>query len=93
MPVPAGAIVEFLFKRSRSAMARRTLNLSQHVVQLVFELAEDGESFSAAASRLIQAGARVAGTKKRPRDVASGEGAPDLGRMAERYLRETVPAR
>ncbi|MGZ6536536.1 MAG: hypothetical protein ACXVEG_11995 [Actinomycetota bacterium] len=74
-------------------MARRTLNLPDSVVQLVREHADEHESFSAAASRLIQAGARVSGTKKRPRYVATGKGPRDLGRLAERYLRETVSSR
>ena len=74
-------------------MARRTLNIPDSVVALVIDHAEEGESFSAAASRLIQAGARAGGTRKRPRYVASGSGPRDLGRLAEDYLRETVSAR
>lgn len=74
-------------------MARRTLNLPDSVEALVREKALEGESFSAAASRLIQEGARGRGARKAPRYVASGEGPRDLGRMAERYLRRPVPAR
>ncbi|MGZ6494238.1 MAG: hypothetical protein ACXVEX_13085 [Actinomycetota bacterium] len=74
-------------------MARRTLNLPESVVQLVQERAREGESFSAAASRLIEAGARATSARKRPRYVASGEGPTDLGRAAERYLREPVASR
>jgi hypothetical protein len=86
-------IVAFIPMRSARTVARRTLNLPEAVVDLVLEQAEEGESFSAAASRLIQAGARAGGTRKSPRYVASGNGPRDLGRLAERYLRETVRAR
>ena len=54
---------------------------------------DPGESFSAAVARLIDAGARSLRGGKRPSYVASGEGPEDLGRMAERYLRELVTAR
>lgn len=74
-------------------MARRTLSLPDSVEELVREQAEEGESFSAAAARLIQAGSRAGGLKKVPRYVASGTGPRDLGRMAEKYLRQPKTAR
>lgn len=74
-------------------MARRTLSLPDSVEAMVRERADEGESFSAAAARLIQAGARAGGGKRVPRYVASGKGPRDLGRMAERYLREPKTAR
>ena len=74
-------------------MARRTLSLPDSVEELIRERADEGESFSAAAARLILAGARASGEKKAPRYVASGKGPRDLGRMAERYLREPTTAR
>lgn len=74
-------------------MARRTLSLPDSIEELVRERAKEGESFSAAAVRLIQAGARAGGHKKAPRYVASGKGPRDLGRMAERYLREPTTER
>jgi len=74
-------------------MARRTVNLPDNVEEVVRELANEGESFSAAVARLIDAGARSLRGGKRPSYVASGEGPEDLGRMAERYLRELVTAR
>jgi hypothetical protein len=74
-------------------MARRTLSLPDSVEELVREKAAEGESFSAAAARLILAGARAGGKKRAPRYVASGKGPRDLGRMAERYLREPTTAR
>lgn len=77
----------------RLEMARRTLSLPDSVEELVRDKSEKGESFSAAAARLIQAGARAGGDKKAPRYVASGKGPRDLGRMAERYLREPTTAR
>ncbi len=74
-------------------MVRRTVNLPESVEATVRELAEDGESFSAAVARLIDAGARSLRGARRPSYVASGEGPEDLGRLAERYLRELVTTR
>ena len=74
-------------------MARRTLNLPDSVDALVRESLLDGESFSAAATRLIEAGAKAGGKARRPRYVASGEGPVDLGRLAEEYLRELISVR
>ncbi len=72
---------------------RRTVNLPDSVEALVRQCGEDGESFSATVSRLIEAGARSLRGRRRPSYVASGEGPEDLGRMAEKYLRELVSAR
>jgi len=69
-------------------MGRRTVNLPEGVEGLVRELAREGESFSAAVARLIEAGAKGQGTSRRPGYVASGEGPDDLGRRAEHYLRD-----
>ena len=69
-------------------MVRRTVSLPDGVDSLVRELAHDGESFSAAVARLVEAGARSLQSGKPPRYVASGDGPKDLGRRAERYLRE-----
>ena len=74
-------------------MARRTINLPQAVEDLARESARDGESFSATVTRLIEQGARAERGARRPRYVAAGEGDTDLGRAAERYLRELVDAR
>ena len=74
-------------------MARRTVNLPDNVEVVVRELANEGESFSAAVARLIEAGARSMRGRKPPSYVGSGEGPEDLGRRAERYLRELVRAR
>lgn len=74
-------------------MARRTLSLPDSIETLVRENAQPGESFSAAAARLIQEGARGRGHRKPPRYVSSGQGPRDLGRLAEQYLREPVSAR
>jgi hypothetical protein len=71
-------------------MARRTINLPEPTEALVHELAQDGESFSAAASRLIEAGARSVRGARPPSYVASGEGPEDLGVRAEDYLRAPV---
>jgi hypothetical protein len=74
-------------------MARRTINLPDSVEALAREHAENGESFSATVARLIEAGARATTGRRAPRYVASGEGPRELGRLAERYLRELVTAR
>ena len=72
------------------SMARRTINLPEPTEALVRELAHDGESFSAAVSRLIEAGARSMRGPSRPTYVASGDGPEDLGARAEDYLRAPV---
>jgi hypothetical protein len=74
-------------------MARRTLSLPDSIEALVRDNARAGESFSAAASRLIQQGVRLTAGRRAPRYVASGQGPSDLGRLAEHYLREPVSAR
>lgn len=74
-------------------MARRTVNLPESVEALARSAAEEGESFSETVSRLIEAGARVTQGRRRPSYVGAGEGPDDLGRDAERYLRELVTAR
>jgi hypothetical protein len=74
-------------------MARRTVNLPDAVEARARELAREGESFSATVTRLIEEGARAVDGPRRPRYVGSGEGPTDLGRRAERYLREVVEAR
>jgi hypothetical protein len=74
-------------------MARRTVNLPESTDALVRELANEDESFSAAVTRLVEAGARSLGRARSPRYVAAGEGPEDLGRRAEHYLRELATSR
>ena len=74
-------------------MVRRTVSLPQSVDELVRERAQEGESFSAAVARLVRQGAAAERGRKRPRYVGSGRGPTDLGRRAERYLRELIVAR
>ena len=69
-------------------MVRRTITLPETIDTVVRETSDEGESFSAAVTRLIEAGVRSQGESRRPRYIASGEGPDDLGRRAERYLRE-----
>ncbi|MGH3443500.1 MAG: hypothetical protein ACRDUY_15940 [Nitriliruptorales bacterium] len=71
-------------------MVRRTVNLPDAVDEQVREAAGDGESYSAAVSRLVEAGVRATRGGRRPAWVGSGEGPEDLGRRAEEYLREPV---
>jgi hypothetical protein len=84
-------IVVFILEEA--GVARRTLNIPDSVEALVREQCLEGESFSAAATRLILAGAQAAGVRKPPRYVGSGSGPRDLGLMAESYLRAPVVAR
>lgn len=74
-------------------MARRTLSLTNKIEELVLDQANEGESFSAAAARLIEAGAVALKGRRRPRYVASGDGPEDLGELAEKYLREVLTTR
>jgi hypothetical protein len=74
-------------------VARRTVNLPDSVEALARDAAESGESFSATVSRLIERGVLASRGPSAPRYVGSGDGPDDLGRAAERYLREPVKAR
>jgi hypothetical protein len=69
-------------------MARRTVYLPESVEKLAREAAHPGESFSAAVSRLIEAGVRATRGLRVPSYVGSAEGPGDLGINAEKYLRE-----
>jgi hypothetical protein len=82
-----------VFIRFWSRMARRTINLPDGVDELARRLAREGESFSATVARLIEQGASAEHGRRPPRYVGSGAGPEDLGRMAERYLRDLVEAR
>jgi hypothetical protein len=72
-------------------LVRRTVNLPDAVDEQVREAAEEGESYSAAVTRLLQLGVEAAGRTRQPRWIGSGDGPRDLGRRAEEYLREPVP--
>ena len=74
-------------------MARRTVNLPEAIETIAREAANEGESFSATVSRLIDEGARATRGPRRPSYVGSGSGPAELGLRAERYLRELVEAR
>jgi hypothetical protein len=71
-------------------MGRRTIYLPPSVEALVEEMSRRRESFSAAVARLVEAGARAQHGPRRPSWVGSGEGPEDLGRRADRYLRQLV---
>ena len=70
---------------------RRTIHISQGTEELVRDLADEGESFSAAVARLIEAGAAASGQGREPGyvGIAAGDG-DEFGRKAEEYLRELV---
>ena len=70
-------------------MPRRTIHISEGTEELVRALAEEGESFSAAVTRLIEAGVAASGEGQVPSYVGIAEGDGDeFGRRAEEYLRE-----
>jgi hypothetical protein len=74
-------------------MLRRTINIPDTLDAQVRELAHEDESFSAAMVRLVEAGIRNQGKRRRPSYVASGAGPEDLSERAELYLKELVQAR
>ena len=72
-------------------MVRRTVSLPESTDALVRELAEEGESFSAAVTRLLEAGAAALKSGRRPSWIGSVEGPGDeIGLKAEEYLREII---
>ena len=73
-------------------MPRRTVSLPSAVDELVHEIAEDGESYSATVARLLEAGARATRAGRRPKYVGSGRsgGPRDLARHYERYVAEAL---
>jgi len=73
---------------------RRTVSLPQSVDDLVHRVAEEGESYSAAVARLVEAGARATRTAARPRYVGSAAnlGPRDFARHYERYVDEALAA-
>lgn len=73
-------------------MPRRTVSLPKAVDDVVREIAEkDGQSYSAAVARLIEAGARALRRGRAPSYIGAFSGGPrDFGLRAERYLREAA---
>jgi hypothetical protein len=71
-------------------MVRRTISLSASVDEKIRKVAEDEGSYSAAVARLVEEGAKRTGKNDRPSWIGSGDGPRDLGRNAEKYLREPV---
>jgi hypothetical protein len=74
-------------------MVRKTITMPESTVNLVRESARDGESFSAAVTRLIEEGARLVAEGRVPSYVGSAEGPGDMGIRAEEYLREIFAGR
>lgn len=71
-------------------MARRTVSLPDNTEALVRRMAHDGESFSAAVARLIEAGAKSLEGRRSVSYIGAGDGPEELGRKAEAYLKELV---
>jgi hypothetical protein len=71
-------------------MVRRTISLPASVDEKIRKIAEEEGSYSAAVARLVEEGAKRAGKTERASWIGSGEGPRDLGRNAEKYLREPV---
>ena len=61
--------------------------MSEAVDRLIRQRVAEEGSYSAAVARLVEAGTRTLGRKSVPPYVATGDGPPDLGIAAERYLR------
>ncbi len=74
-------------------MARRTVSLPDNTEALVRRMAHEGESFSAAVARLIEAGAKSLAGRRSASYVGAGEGPEELGRKTETYLEELVSSR
>jgi hypothetical protein len=79
-----------MFIPEEGRMVRRTVSLPDAVDERVRAAAEEGESYSAAVARLLDAGLAMNEGASRPAWVGSGEGPDDLGRRAEEYLRDPV---
>jgi hypothetical protein len=74
-------------------VVRRTVSLPDAVDERIRLAAEEGESYSAAVTRLVEEGLRAEeGRGHRPAWIGSGDGPTDLGRRAEEYLRHPTPA-
>lgn len=71
-------------------MVRRTISLPTAIDDKIRRIAEEEGSYSAAVARLVEEGAKRTGREPRPGWIGSGEGPSDLGRNAEKYLREPV---
>jgi hypothetical protein len=72
-------------------MVRRTVSLPESTDALVRELAEEGESFSAAVTRLIEAGASANRGGNRLGYIGSGEGPGDeIASRADEIVREII---
>ncbi|CAN5561785.1 hypothetical protein BH20ACT23_BH20ACT23_30180 [soil metagenome] len=71
-------------------MARRTVSLPDSTEALVRRVANDGESFSATVTRLIEAGAKSLEGRRSVSYVGAGKGPEELGRKAEAYLEDLV---
>lgn len=76
-------------------MARRTLHIPDDVEALIRANAREGESYSAAACRLIVEGARRTGKRIPPEFVAIGstDVPADLARRVQHYIRHPVEMR
>jgi hypothetical protein len=69
-------------------MLRRTITIPESTEKLVRDLTLEGESFSAAVTRLIQLGALASEGRRVPSYVGIAEGPSDLSLRAEEYLRD-----
>jgi hypothetical protein len=86
-----GMISTFILPTMPHEMPRRTIHIPESTEKRVRALADEGESFSAAVTRLLEAGAAAVEGKGVPRYVGTGDredGPTDLGRRAEHYLQE-----
>ena len=86
-----GMMLAFILPSMAKRMPRRTIYITESTERRVRALAREGESFSAAVTRLLEAGAAEVEGERVPSYVGVGDGPPDeLGRKVEQYLRELV---
>lgn len=76
-------------------MVRRTISIPKAIDDLVSDAADDEESYSAAAARLIEAGARALKKGRVPAWIGAGlgTGPSDFARRYEHYIDEAFKQR
>jgi hypothetical protein len=71
-------------------MVRRTVSLPESTDALVRQLTGEGESFSAAVTRLIEVGAAAIETGRYPSWIGSAEGPGDEGWRSDEAIRQVI---
>jgi hypothetical protein len=71
-------------------MVRRTVSLPESTDALVRELAAEGESFSAAVTRILEAGAAALESGRYPSWIGSAEGPGDERWRSDEAIRQVI---